>query len=115
MTSASSAVRFACSLTWEARQHLRRDVPCDRHDRGVAGLRFGKLGDRMVPQIVEPFVVGAYANQRLNLAANGKAHGPETKTSNRTWEIRLRHYRGASENVAAVEMRTQLAIERADW
>jgi len=28
-------------------------VPCNRHDRAVAGLRFGKLGDRMVPQIVK--------------------------------------------------------------
>jgi hypothetical protein len=32
--------------------------------------------------------VGAYANQRLNLAANGKVHGRNAKTSNRTWEIR---------------------------
>ena len=34
------------------------------------------------------FAVGAYANQRLNLAANGKAHGRDAKASNRTWEIR---------------------------
>ena len=32
--------------------------------------------------------VGAYANQRLNLVAKGKAHGRDAKTSNRTWEIR---------------------------
>ena len=59
-------------------------------------------------------VVGAYANQRLNLVANGKAHGRETKTSNRTWEIRPSGIiGGAFENVALVEMRSQLAIERA--
>ena len=59
-------------------------------------------------------VVGAYANQGLNLVANGKAHGRETKTSNRTWEIRPSGIiGGAFENVAMVEMRSQLAIERA--
>ena len=36
----------------------------------------------------KPLAVGAYANQRLNLAAQGKAHGRDAKTSNRTWEIR---------------------------
>jgi len=51
--------------------------------------------------VSKPFAVGAYANQRLNFAANGKAYGRNAKTSNRTWEIRaVRHYRGASENVA---------------
>jgi hypothetical protein len=34
------------------------------------------------------FVVGAYANQRLNLTTKGKARGRKAKTSNRTWEIR---------------------------
>src|ERR1700730_9720629 len=38
--------------------------------------------------VSKPFAVGAYANQRLNLAAKGKAHGRDAKTSNRTWEIR---------------------------
>jgi hypothetical protein len=38
--------------------------------------------------VSKPFAVGAYANQRLNLAANGKACGRHAKTSNRTWEIR---------------------------
>ena len=37
----------------------------------------------------------------------------EAKTSNRTGKFGRRHYRGAFENVAMVEMRTQLAIERA--
>jgi hypothetical protein len=32
--------------------------------------------------------VGAYANQRLNLADDGKAHGGYANVSNRTWEIR---------------------------
>ena len=31
---------------------------------------------------------GAYANQRLNLVADGKAHRGNAKTSNQTWEIR---------------------------
>jgi hypothetical protein len=39
--------------------------------------------------VSKPVAVGAYANQRLNLAANGKVHGRNAKTSNRTWEIRL--------------------------
>jgi hypothetical protein len=38
--------------------------------------------------VSQPFEVGAYAHQRLNLAANGKAHGRNAKASNRTWEIR---------------------------
>jgi len=38
-----------------------------------------------VSKLVE---VGADANQRLNLAANGKTHGRDAKASNRTWEIR---------------------------
>ena len=58
--------------------------------------------------------MGPYAKQRLNLVANGKAHGQDAKASNRTWEnSAVRHYKGAFENVAMVEMRTQLAIERA--
>ena len=36
----------------------------------------------------KPFEGGAYANQRLNLGANGKAHGRKAKASNRTREIR---------------------------
>jgi hypothetical protein len=36
----------------------------------------------------KPFEVGAYVHQRLNLVANGKAHGRNAKASNRTWEIR---------------------------
>ncbi len=53
----------------------------------------------------KPFAVGAYANQRLNLAATGKTHGRDAKTSNRTWEIRPSGIiRGASENVAMAEL-----------
>ena len=60
------------------------------------------------------FEVGAYVHQRLNLVANGEAHGRNAKASNRTWEIRPSGIiGGAFENVAMVEMRTQLAIERA--
>ncbi len=35
----------------------------------------------------KPFEDGAYANQRLNLGANGKAYGRKAKTLNRTREI----------------------------
>jgi len=34
------------------RQHLRRDLPRNCHDGAVTGLRLGKLGDRMVSQIM---------------------------------------------------------------
>jgi hypothetical protein len=69
--------------------------------------------------VSKPFAVGAYANQRLNLAAKGKAHGRDAKTSNRTRYVvspfmcsstfdlgnsAVRHYRGASENVAMAEL-----------
>jgi len=36
----------------------------------------------------KPLGAEAYANQRLNLATNGKAHGRKAKVSNRTWENR---------------------------
>jgi hypothetical protein len=36
--------------------------------------------------VSKPVAVGAYANQRWNLVANGKAYGRDAKTSNRTWE-----------------------------
>jgi len=35
------------------REHLRGNVPRNRHNRLVAGLRFGKLRDGVVPQVVE--------------------------------------------------------------
>ncbi len=35
------------------REHLRRDVPRDTHDRLVAGQRLGKFGDSVMPQIVK--------------------------------------------------------------
>jgi len=38
--------------------------------------------------VSKPLGDGAYANQRLNLVANGKAHGRNAKASNRTREIR---------------------------
>ena len=57
---------------------------------------------------------GAYANQRLSLVPDGKAHPREAKTCNRTWEIRPSGMiGGASENVATEELRTHLATERA--
>src|ERR1700745_3201225 len=62
----------------------------------------------------KPFEVGAYVHQRLNLVANGKAHGRNAKAFKPDLgNSAVRHYRGAFENVAMVEMRTQLAIERA--
>jgi hypothetical protein len=30
-------------------QHLGRDMPSDRHNRAVTGLRLGEFGDRVVP------------------------------------------------------------------
>src|SRR6266849_6933262 len=61
----------------------------------------------------KPFAVGAYAHQRLNLVANGKASGRDAKASNRTWEIRPSGIiGGASRNVAMAELRTHLATER---
>jgi hypothetical protein len=53
MESASRAVRFACRHVRIVLQHLGRDMSGNCHDRAVAGLRFGKLGDGMVSQIVE--------------------------------------------------------------
>jgi hypothetical protein len=35
------------------REHFRGNVPRDRHNRLVAGLRFGKLCDGVMPQVVE--------------------------------------------------------------
>ena len=61
----------------------------------------------------KPLEPEAYANQRLNLVTNGKAHRRKATVSNRTWEPAVRDYRGASGNVAMVEMGTQLALERA--
>ena len=62
----------------------------------------------------KPFGVGAYAYQRLNLVAKGKAHGRNSQGFKPDLgNSAVRHYRGAFENVAMVEMRSQLAIERA--
>ena len=62
----------------------------------------------------KPFGVGAYAYQRLNLMTKGKAHGRNSQGFKPDLgNSAVRHYRGASENVAMVEMRSQLAIERA--
>jgi hypothetical protein len=50
----------------------------------------------------------------LNLVAKGKAHGRNSQGFKPDLgNSAVRHYRGASENVAMVEMRSQLAIERA--
>src|SRR5260370_30116381 len=62
----------------------------------------------------KPFEVGAYVHQRLNLVA--KWEGSRTKCQGFKPDLgnsAVRHYRGAFENVAMVEIRTQLAIERA--
>src|SRR5262245_15774215 len=57
---------------------------------------------------------GAYVHQHLNFISFGKVHGRKDKASNRTTgNPAVRHYRGASGNVAMVEMRSHLAIERA--
>jgi hypothetical protein len=64
--------------------------------------------------VSKPFGVGAYAYQRLNLVA--KREGLRTRYQGFKPDLgnsAVRHYRGASENVAMVEMRSQLAIERA--
>ena len=37
-----------------ARQHLRRDVPCNLPDDAVIGLRLSELRDGVMTQIVEP-------------------------------------------------------------
>ena len=60
------------------------------------------------------FAGGAYANQRLNLEDEGE--GSWTKGQGFKPDPRnsaVRHYRGASGNVAMVEMRSHLASERA--
>jgi len=58
---------------------------------------------------------GAYANQRLNLADDGKAHRRQAKVSNRTTgNPAVRDYRGASGNVAMVEMRSRLAYRKSE-
>jgi hypothetical protein len=54
----------------------------------------------------KPAAVGAYANQRLHLAEGGKAQG---RTIDRDSEpdlgkLAVRDYRGASGNVAMVEL-----------
>ena len=62
----------------------------------------------------KPIGVGAYAYQRLNLMTKGKAHGRNSQGFKPDLgNSAVRHYRGAFENVAMVEMRSQLAIERA--
>ncbi len=35
-------------------EHLSGDVASDSHNRRVTGLRFRKLGNGLVPEIVEP-------------------------------------------------------------
>jgi hypothetical protein len=63
--------------------------------------------------VSQPFGVGGYACPRLNLVAKGKAlrtRGQGFKPDLRNSAVR--HYRGASENVAMAELRTHLATER---
>src|SRR6266849_7877706 len=55
----------------------------------VAGLRAGDKPTHVVERGCGPTTeVGVYANQRLNLADNGKADGRKAKVPNRTREIR---------------------------
>jgi hypothetical protein len=64
--------------------------------------------------VSKPFGVGAYANQRFE--PRGKREGLRTKYQGFKPDLgnsAVRHYRGAFENVAMVEMRAQLAIESA--
>ena len=69
---------------------------------------------RWVEAVVKPREDGAYVHQHLNFILFGKVHGRKAKASNRTMgNPAVRHYRGASGNVAMVEMRSHLAIERA--
>ena len=58
--------------------------------------------------------VRVYANQRLSLGEEGKAYGGKAKDFKPDrGNPAVRHYRGATGNVAMVGMRTRLAIERA--
>ena len=55
--------------------------------------------------VVKPREGGAYVHQPLNLISFGKDQGRKAKASNRTTgNPAVRHYRGASGNVAMVEM-----------
>ena len=56
-----------------------------RGARHRAGVKPTHVVERSCGQTTED---GAYANQRLSLAADGKAHRRQAKVSNRTWEIR---------------------------
>ena len=56
--------------------------------RGGRTQSRGKPTHEMVRSCEQTIRVGAYAYQRLNLVAKGKAHRRDAKTSNRTWEIR---------------------------
>src|SRR5215472_13151129 len=104
--------------------------PCGSHRHGAKGLwALGGLtvstvvghrtdpkpyAKRWVEAVDKPRVDGAYVHQHLNFISFGKIHGRKAKASNRTMgNPAVRHYRGASGNVAMVEMRSHLAIERA--
>src|SRR5215471_2505606 len=57
---------------------------------------------RWVEAVVTPREDGAYVHQHLNFISYGKVHGRKAKASNRTLgNPAVRHYRGASGNVAA--------------
>ena len=61
----------------------------------------------------KPDVHGVDANQRLNFGATGE--GSSTKCQGFKPDLRnsaVRHYRGASENVAMVELGPHFTIER---
>jgi hypothetical protein len=61
----------------------------------------------------KPSVTGAYARQRLSRRMGGKARGGESRSEPDSGNPTVRDRRGASGNVATVELGPHLAIERA--
>jgi hypothetical protein len=59
-----------------------------QHLRGARTQSRGKPAQGMERGSGRTREAGAYANQRLNLAEDGKAHGGHAKVSNRAREIR---------------------------
>src|SRR5215472_10886011 len=69
---------------------------------------------RWVEAVVKPREDGAYVHQHLNFISFGKVHGRKAKALNRTTgNPAVRHYRGASGNVAMVEMYSSTYSRRA--
>jgi hypothetical protein len=75
--------------------------------RGVIAIRsWGEPASK-------PGAGGVYARQRLSLAAGGKVSGGKPRSEPDSGNPTVRDRRGASGNVAMVEMGSHLAIERA--